>query len=360
MLKTLKKDKVVTNELTSQMIKDRERLKSERPYVYEKLMKYLEKGNSPSNPYVARIDWAIGYECNFRCKHCFAKAFVGRSENRRMTIEQIKNVADQADKLGVFMINLIGGEPLIWPELDKIIDILDPKRFRLSITTNGWNLTQSKAKHLKLKGIDRICISVDSAFPEQHDSFRGKKNSHERALQAVKNSIDNNIVTQVATVVTHQNLRTESITQLLDWTNSLGVYMDLPVAAPCGEWLGKLDMLITEDDAAYIRNLRNKYPLVRRDIFPSPGLQGGCFAVKQTLYIIPTGDVLPCLLIHLSLGNVFNESLQKIRDRAFNITDFYNSSPTCLAAENKSFIDKYISKTFTAKELPVPYNIAWK
>jgi MoaA/NifB/PqqE/SkfB family radical SAM enzyme len=348
-------DDFVSSELTEQMLANREKLKYARPYVYEKLMKYLKMGNDPENPYVARIDWAIGYECNFTCKHCFAKAFVGRSENKRMTTDELKYVADQADDLGVFMINLIGGEPLIWSDLDEIIKVLDPQRFRISITTNGWKLTKNLANHLKEMGVDRFCISVDSAFADEHDAFRGVKNSHARAIAAVKNSLEVGIVTQIATVITHQNLRSDGIRQLLDLTNELGVYMDMPVAAPCGEWIGKLDMLIDEEDAKYIRALRQKYPLLRRDIFPTPGLKGGCFAVKQTLYIIPTGDVLPCLLIHSSLGNIFKESLRDIRNKGLSIKSFREHSDKCLAAEDRNFIDHYISRTFGKNKLPLSY-----
>jgi MoaA/NifB/PqqE/SkfB family radical SAM enzyme len=350
------KDQYVSKELTAKMLENREQMRKERPRVYKKLMKYLEMGNVAENPVVARIDWAVGYECNYNCKHCFAKAFDGRYENRRMTLKEIEEIANQVDELGVFMINLIGGEPLIWEDLDDIIKILDPQRFRISITTNGSKLTKEKAHHLAKLGVDRICISLDSAIPEEHDEFRGGvKGSHAKAMEAIKNSLEAGIVTQTATVVTHQNLRSEGITRLFEITNELGVYVDLPVAAPCGQWLGKTDMLITEEDAAYIRGLRKKYPLVRRDLFPSPGMQGGCFAVKQTLYLIPTGEVLPCLLIHSSLGNVFEESLKDIRDRGLKLKAFREYNDKCLAGEDREFIDKYISRTFSAKQLPLSY-----
>jgi len=352
-------DDYVSLELTQQMLKNREKLRQERPLVYSKLMKFLELGNVPENPYVARIDWAIGYACNLKCQHCFSTAFKGKVGNHKMTMDEIRMVANQADEAGVFMINLIGGEPLILEDLNETIQVLDPKRFRISVTTNGWNLTKEKARELARMGVDRVCISLDSFFADEHDKFRGVPGSHIRATAAVINSLEAGIVTQVATCVTHQNLRSEGITKLLEWTNNLGVYNDLPAAAPCGEWSGKTDMLITEDDAQYIRDLRQKFPLVRRDLFPSPGLQGGCFAIKQTLYIIPTGEVLPCLLIHISLGNVFKEHLRDIRSRALKISAFHNYSAKCLAAEDRRFIDKYISRTFKAKTLPVSYEEGW-
>ena len=355
-----KKDDYVSSALTEKMIQNREKMKRERPKVYEKLMNYLKLGNVPENPYVARLDWAISYACNLKCRHCFATAFEGKVGNYMMTMEEIRTVADQADEAGVFMINLIGGEPLIWPDLRKIVNILNPNRFRISITTNGWNLTKKKAEELAEMGVDRVCVSVDSFFADEHDNFRGMAGSHARAIEAVSNLLAAGIVTQVATCVTHQNLRSEGITKLLEWTDKVGVYIDLPAAAPCGEWLGKTDMLITEEDTQYMKDLRKKYPLVRRDLFPSPGLQGGCFAVKQTLYIIPSGDVLPCLLIHISLGNVFKEHLRDIREHALKIKPFRVFSEKCLAAEDHDFINKYLLRTFNTKALPVPSEEGWR
>jgi len=352
-------DMYVSVELSQQMINNRESLRVNRNYVYKKLMKYLEMGNVPDNPVCARIDWAIGWKCNFKCPHCFAKDFSGKGSNRTMSIDQIRDVAQQADEAGVFMINLIGGEPLIGFDFDEVIRVLDPNRFRLAITTNGWMLSKERALHLAEIGVDRVCISVDSAIPEEHDSFRGVKGAHARAMAAIRNSLDAGMVTQVATVITHQNLHSEGITRLFKIINDMGVYMDVPVAAPCGGWIGNLDVLIDEDDAAYIRELRKEYPLLRRDIFPSPGLQGGCFAVKQTLYIIPTGDVLPCLLIHSSLGNIFEMPLSKIRERGLKIEAFNKYSGKCLAGEDYEFIDKYLSRTFKAKELPLSYEEGW-
>ena len=354
-----KRDDYVSSALTKKMIQNREKMKRERPKAYEKLMNYLKLGNVPENPYLARLDWAINYDCNLKCQHCFAGAFEGKISDYKMTMDDIRKVAGQADEAGVFMINLIGGEPLVWPDLRDIIETLDPKRFKISITTNGWNLTKERAKELAGMGVDRVCVSVDSFFADEHDNFRGVAGSHARATAAVLNSLAAGIVTQVATCVTHQNLRSEGITKLLEWTDKLGVYMDLPAAAPCGKWLGKTDMLITEEDAKYIRDLRKKYPLVRRDIFPSPGLQGGCFAVKQTLYIIPTGDVLPCLFIHISLGNALKEHLRDIRARGLKIKRFRDFSEKCLAAEDHDFISKYLLCTFNAKVLPVSPEEGW-
>jgi len=66
------------------------------------------------------------------------------------------------------------------------------------------------------------------------------------------------------------------------------------------------------------------------------------------------GDVMPCPYIHISLGNFFEEPLKDIIERGLKIKYFGKYVDTCLIAEDKDFINKYIIKTY-GKNLPVSY-----
>ena len=68
------------------------------------------------------------------------------------------------------------------------------------------------------------------------------------------------------------------------------------------------------------------------------------------------GDVLPCPYIHTSLGNVFEESLKDIVKRGMSIKCFKNDTDTCLIAEDRDFINKYVVDRIYNKELPVPHS----
>lgn len=60
------------------------------------------------------------------------------------------------------------------------------------------------------------------------------------------------------------------------------------------------------------------------------------------------GDVLPCPYIHTSIGNVFQESLQKIINRGLSIKYFGEYVETCLIAEDRKFIHDYVVKKYMA------------
>ena len=355
----------VPDALTQKMQASRMRLRAERPRIYEKLMSYLDGEKHPQNRKMSLIDFAYGFECNFSCEHCCADAFQERFKNQRMSLEQVRNIADQADELGVFVFSLIGGEPLVWPELDDLVKVIDASRFFVSITTNGWLLTADRAKHLASIGVSKVNVSIDSGIPEEHDAFRAKSGSWARAVAAVKNGIAAGLNTQISTVVTHQNMHSQGFRQLADLSEELDVCLDIQVATPTGKWLGNVESLIDAPDAEYMRQLRTRYPLLRRDVFSTPGAMGGCPAVTGSLYIISSGEVLPCLFIHISLGNVLEEPLAVIRQRGLRIRELREFSSVCLAGEKCEFFTKYMTKTFHAELFPLSYeegfyDIRWR
>lgn len=68
------------------------------------------------------------------------------------------------------------------------------------------------------------------------------------------------------------------------------------------------------------------------------------------------GDVLACPYIHISIGNVFKEPLKDIIQRGLNIKYFGEHMETCLIAEDRNFINKFIVNGIYNKPLPVSYN----
>ena len=348
--------RIVPDQLKEDLQKSRERLRQKKPKVYEKLMKYLEAEKRGDPLAMSLVDFALGFGCNFRCPHCCADAFQSSPEtSHQMTLEQVKHFADQADEAGIFIINLIGGEPLVWKGLDKVIEMIDSSRFHISMTTNGWFLTPEVAHKLAAWGVDKVGVSIDSGIIEEHDAFRKKDGSFLRAIDAVKNAKAAGIRVIISTVVTHQNIHNPGFQKLLDLSVEIGVGLDLQCATVSGGWRGKKDVLINAEDAEYLAALRKQYPLLRRDVWSALGSEGGCPAVTRSVYVIPSGEVLPCLFIHISLGNIFKEPLRDILQRGLKVKELREFSNTCLAGEDHHFIDKYLSKTFTASRLPLSF-----
>jgi MoaA/NifB/PqqE/SkfB family radical SAM enzyme len=339
--------KILKTEETSK----RNKLKEEKPYVYEKIMKFDEKIKKGES--IAIIQFQYDYTCNFHCEHCSIKRFQGKKEGKSFDIEAVKELSRQADDMGLANFAITGGEPLVFKDFDDLVKAIDPQKFYIATDTNGWFLDMEKAKHLKSIGVDKIQLSIDSLNAEEHDAFRHAKGSHERAMKAVDAALEVGLSIIIQTVVTKQRIRTEEFIEFLKYFNNKGVGVFVTYAKPVGSWEGNFDALVDKDDMEYMRELEKKYNVFTH-LTPSYGLDLGCIAVKRMISVTQYGDVLPCPYIHTSLGNFFDEPLKDIVQRGMNIKCFGNHIDTCLIAEDREFINKYVVDRIYGKPLPVP------
>lgn len=330
----------------------RKLLKKEKPYVYEKVMKFAQKVKRGESIAIVRL--VYDYACNFNCQHCSERK-IEKKQARFFTIEDVKELSQQADAMGLAHFVITGGEPLIFPDLDEIIKAIDPQKFYISSDTNGWFLTEEKARHLKGIGIDKIQLSIDSLSAKKHDEFRQVPGAHKRALRAIEASLKAGLNIIVQTVVTKQRIRSKEFLDFVKFLNNKGVAVFVTYAKPVGGWEGNFDVLIDKDDMDYMRELEKRYNVFTH-LTPSYGLNLGCIAVKRMVSITKYGDVMPCPYIYVSLGNFFKEPLKDIIERGLKIKYFGQYCDTCLIAEDRDFINKYVVKKIYGKPLPVPYS----
>jgi hypothetical protein len=68
------------------------------------------------------------------------------------------------------------------------------------------------------------------------------------------------------------------------------------------------------------------------------------------------GDFLPCPFMHVSFGNIFEEPLKDIIERALRIKWFNpcNKFP-CLVAVDEDFITKVLNPVYVVEDIPIPY-----
>ena len=59
---------------------NRNKLKTEKPYVYEKMIKLGDKIRNGES--IAIIQFQYNYKCNLKCEHCSVKRFQGKKNKR--------------------------------------------------------------------------------------------------------------------------------------------------------------------------------------------------------------------------------------------------------------------------------------
>lgn len=124
--------------------------------------------------------------CNFRCRMCMC--WTARKTPDYSTEEQILRAIEILGRHYVVRHDFIitGGEPLLVHFLEKIITACRKHGFRVSLTTNGSLLSESRLHSLIQAGLSTLSISLDSLNEETHDTLRGFKGSYGRIMRALK------------------------------------------------------------------------------------------------------------------------------------------------------------------------------
>jgi MoaA/NifB/PqqE/SkfB family radical SAM enzyme len=101
--------------------------------------------------------------CNLSCTYCneyddFSKP---------VPLDEMFRRVDHLAELGVSIITQSGGEPLLHPDLDKIIARVRHHGRLAGMITNGYLLTTERIRQLNRAGLDHLQISIDNVKPDE-------------------------------------------------------------------------------------------------------------------------------------------------------------------------------------------------
>jgi GTP 3',8-cyclase len=118
-------------------------------------------------------------KCNLRCVYCMPEAglpWLGRSEI--LTYEEVGDIVRVMASMGLRRVRLTGGEPLVRRDLYRLvaalaaIDGIDD----ISLSTNAV-LLRDQAEQLRLAGVSRVNVSLDSLRPDRIDAISRRAGS---------------------------------------------------------------------------------------------------------------------------------------------------------------------------------------
>lgn len=113
------------------------------------------------SPYQKTLLLFITNQCNLDCLNCFYRSSIGRIKDE-MEFEYIKQIIENNPTIEKY--DIMGGEPLLHSEFDKIISFLEKKEKKIGLYTNGFLLHRLKPTYKNLK-INIAFHSIDSNNP---------------------------------------------------------------------------------------------------------------------------------------------------------------------------------------------------
>lgn len=149
----------------------------------------------------------ITYRCNLRCKHCYNKESLLESYESDIDYNVFCKLIKNND---INHIHLLGGEPLLYNTLDKVVK--EHKNIIFSVNTNGLLLNKSINDGLfENKNIKEVTISVDGFDQESNDCTRGH-NTFSKVLYNYKKLVEykklyrKDLIISIATVLLPSNV----------------------------------------------------------------------------------------------------------------------------------------------------------
>lgn len=320
-----------------------------KPALYEKMKDFAERSVNGSDGAMLRtLDMSVTSVCNLKCKHCYASGYRNFDD---LELEFWEKTIKEAKALGAFHFIIQGGEPLLLRDrLKSILGFIEPESSFINLITNCTLTDDATLSWLKDEGVDKLCVSLDSGIPEEHDDNRGEEGCFKRAVDTVFRARDMGFQVSLSTVVSHENIHSEGIKALFDFAVRHRMRLDIQVASPTGRLWGRTDLICDEEDSAFLKKKMENTTvtdecgqlyLLNRDLYPRYGKEG-CPALKNFLSITSSGEILPCTFIHISLGNVRDVSLSEALEKGLRIKYLKEYWPCCLCGEDKEFLDKYL------------------
>jgi mycofactocin radical SAM maturase len=258
------------------------------------------------------LTWELTYGCNLACVHCLSSS--GRRDPRELSTAECFAVVDELAEMGVFYVNLGGGEPMLRRDFAEIVDYAVDRRVGVKFSTNGTSLDAAAARRFAAMDHLDIQISLDGATAEVNDALRGA-GSFDAALGAMGHLAEAGFgAFKVSVVATRTNIdQLDAFEELADrFGATLRVTRLRPSGRGASSW-HELHPTQVQQRQLY-RWLLDRPEVLTGDSFfhlsalgdPLPGLNL-CGAGRVVCLIDPVGDVYACpFVIHdrFRAGNV--------------------------------------------------------
>lgn len=323
--------------------------------AYNRYLKGVKDASAGKhNPIVT--NFAVTAWCPCKCWHC---SFSDRNKKDEMSLDDLKINIGKVQDMGVSVIGITGGEPLLRKDLENIVASIDERSMPLLFTT-GYKLIRERVRDLKKAGLEIPVISLDHYRAEIHDKGRGVEGMFDTALNAIELFKSEGFYTAVSFVPDKKLVDDEDeLNKVIKLFRELGVN-DMRLTSPIrsGCLTDTPEEILSDKNRRTLAELQEKcvrtkgYPGVfGYDYFESKKYYG-CGAGFHYMFIDSQGNLCPCDFTMISLGNVKERPLEEI----WRETGEKFRYPGCSCYAN-TIADTVLSKEYKTRPLNVADSI---
>lgn len=274
----------------------------------------------------------LTHRCPLHCPYCSNPLELTARESE-MPAEDWVRVLGQAAGLGVIQVGFSGGEPLLYRDLARLVQVARAEGMYSNLITSGVGLAGERMVELKEAGLDTVQISFQADESALADEIGGAM-AHARKIDAARAVVGAGLPLGLNVVLHRRNIdRLESI---IAFAESLGAirlelantqfygwaFRNRTALLPAESQVRRAEEIAKAEAARLAGRMQIVYVLP--DYYekrPKPCLHGWG---ARSMTVNPRGDVLPCQAANsipdLQFDNVRMHSLEWIwrQSDAFN------------------------------------------
>lgn len=165
-----------------------------------------------------QVHLSVTDRCFLPCLHC--DIWKNKTEDLP---EQVWS--DTIDKLATWLgpaaMNFVGGEPLLRKDLERLMARATRLGFTVSFNTNGWLMTDARARALSDAGVSIAYLSMDGFKESTVDHSRGRPGSHKKIIE-VCDRLDKLPNPRVVITCIMHGKNAKEVPDLLRWVKDRG------------------------------------------------------------------------------------------------------------------------------------------
>lgn len=245
--------------------------------------------------------------CNLRCKGCYTLGYGMRHE---LPYEIVDRVLKECEELGIFIVTVLGGEPLVYPHLFRMIE--EHPHITFQVYTNGTLVTREVAA--RFAKLNTIVVISNEGYEAETDQWRGK-GVYRKILKAFEYLTDERVLVGSSATVTSRNADVVASDEFVDRMIGLGSILQMYFLYMPVNGQSDFSLLVTPEQRDHLRRkvseFRRTKPLFFVDFWnDGPHVEGCIAAGRKYFHVNADGDIEPCVYAHVATHNVRDASIK--------------------------------------------------
>lgn len=266
-------------------------------------------GSSISKEKLVRTDlksvWLeLRRACNLNCCHCYLDSSIESDSNLNiLTLKEWISLIDELESYSLERIILIGGEPLLFDNINKLIEYIRKKfkSIEVILYSNLTLLNNSNIDCIRKNNV-KVITSIYSNIPKVHDIITRRKGSFYKTVASIKKLRDLNVYVKANTTISKYNI--DNIYDIGEFTYKLtGIRGKFDIVRDVGSSKKDLVPKILNEKLSRVRK-KAKFKGINKKEFIKNYSGNTCWQGK--LNITCDGKIGPCIMGNNYVSTEYN------------------------------------------------------